>query len=273
MIAIPKNADGKQVNQTAKTKPGTQNDSPVIEVCVEGIDGLIAAQEAGADRIELCAALVEGGITPSVGTVREAMKVATVPFHVIVRPRGGDFLYSEAEFKTILDDIGTLRDLGIPGIVIGFLNGDGSVDEARTKACVDAARPMSVTFHRAFDMTLDLQDAVAALIRCGVDRVLTSGQEEHAIDGLKALATAVRLAGDDLIVMACGELTAETIGRVHRESGVGELHFAALQTIDSPMSHRNTRLGMGAPDFGREYRNTITDGGAVRAIIEAVRNG
>lgn len=245
--------------------------SPVIEVCVEGIEGLIAAQEAGADRVELCAALVEGGITPSLGTVREALRIAKVPFHVIVRPRGGDFLYSEAEFRTMLSDIGALREMGVPGIVIGYLNADGSIDEARTRASVDAAGSMSVTFHRAFDMASDMEDAVAALIRCGVDRVLTSGQEKLATDGIDALAEIVRLSGDDLIVMACGELDADGIADVQTRSGVRELHFAALHSHESPMTFRNPRIGMGGPDFGREYLNTVTDADAVRQMIAAVR--
>jgi len=207
------------------------------------------------------------------GTIREALSVATIPFHVIVRPRGGDFLYSESEFKTMLHDIEILKELGVAGVVIGFLNRDGSVDEARTKACVDTAKPMGVTFHRAFDMASDLPAAVAALIRCGVDRVLTSGQEEHAIAGIDTLATVVRLAGNDLIVMACGELTANTIAQVRKESGATEMHFTALRTFDSPMSYRNPRLGMGGPEFSREYRNTVTDTESVRAVIHAARTG
>ena len=104
--------------------------NPLIEICVEGIDGLLAAQDAGADRVELCASLVEGGITPSMGTVREALKLATIPFHVIVRPRGGDFLYSEAEFASMVADVAALRDLGVAGIVVGCLTADGDIDEA-----------------------------------------------------------------------------------------------------------------------------------------------
>ncbi|TIO56350.1 MAG: copper homeostasis protein CutC, partial [Mesorhizobium sp.] len=107
----------------------TDAQRPLIELCVEGIDGLLAAQAAGADRVELCASLVEGGITPSLGTVRVALERATIPFHVIVRPRGGDFLYSEAEYRSMLADIGALRDLGVAGIVVGCLTADGAIDE------------------------------------------------------------------------------------------------------------------------------------------------
>src|SRR5690606_18827583 len=133
-----------------------------IEICVEGIDGLVAAQQAGADRVELCASLLEGGLTPSMGVIREAMRIATIPFHVIVRPRGGDFLYSELEFRSMIEDVKTLRDMGVVGVVIGFLTPEGDIDEQRTKALVEAARPMTVTCHRAFDMTRDYRAALEA---------------------------------------------------------------------------------------------------------------
>ncbi len=268
----PKPELANKVTESEPTANANRGKSPIIEVCVEGIEGLLAAQKAGADRAELCAALVEGGITPSLGTVREALRVAEIPFHVIVRPRGGDFLYSEAEFRSMLEDIGTLRDMGVAGVVIGYLNTDGSIDEARTRASVDAAGSMSVTCHRAFDMASDVEEAVAALIRCGVTRVLTSGQEERATDGINTLSRIVQLSGDDLIVMACGELDAGGIAGIRDQTGVPELHFAALRDEESPMTYRNTRIGMGGTDFSREYRNTVTDIEAARQIIAAARH-
>ena len=164
---------------------------PLIEVCVEGIDGLLAAQAAGADRVELCASLVEGGITPSFGTVRMALGLATVPFHVIVRPRGGDFLYSDAEFRSMLADVEALRGLGVAGVVVGCLAADGTIDEARMTELVEAAGPLAVTCHRAFDMTRDPVEALDALIRCKVARVLTSGQRDTAVEGAALLAQLV----------------------------------------------------------------------------------
>ena len=136
-----------------------------IEICVEGIDGLVAAQEVGADRAELCASLVEGGLTPSLGTVREALRVATIPFHVIVRPRGGDFLYSALEFESMLADVIAIRELGAAGVVIGCLTADGAIDETRRGALVAAAKPMAVTCHRAFDSSRDGRAAGGALVR------------------------------------------------------------------------------------------------------------
>ena len=242
-----------------------------IEICVEGIDGLVAAQQAGADRVELCASLVEGGLTPSLGTVRRALGVASIPFHVIIRPRGGDFLYSALEFDTMLDDVRAMRQLAVAGVVFGCLTADGRIDEARMRALVEAARPMATTCHRAFDMTVDYREAVEALVRAGVDRVLTSGQRDTARDGIDILKGTVAAAAGRLKIMACGALDAENIAGVLRDSGADELHFAALHTIASPMQFRNPHVGMGGPAIEREFELTLTDEAAVRATIAAAR--
>jgi copper homeostasis protein len=246
---------------------------PLIEICVEGIDGLVAAQENGADRVELCASLVEGGITPSLGTVRLALEVATVPFHVIVRPRGGDFLYSNAEYRSMLADVDALRDLGVAGVVVGCLNADGTIDEAHMTALVERAGPLNVTCHRAFDMTRDPFEALEALIRCKVGRVLTSGQRDTAVDGAELLAKLVAQAGQRIIVMGCGALDAMNIADIRQRTGLSEMHFASLKDVPSGMLYRNPHVGMGGTDLDREYRNTITDGAAVAATIRVARSG
>lgn len=242
-----------------------------IEICVEGIDGLVAAQQAGADRVELCASLLEGGLTPSVGVVREALRVATIPFHVIVRPRGGDFLYSELEFRSMIEDVKVLRDMGVVGVVIGCLTPDGRIDEVRTRALVDVARPMKVTCHRAFDMTRDYREALETLIRTGVDRVLTSGQRDTAIEGSDILKDTIAIADGRIIIMACGALDAGNIAQVCTATGADEMHFAALTTIKSGMDFRNPHVGMGGTAIEREYEITLTDVDAVRATIAAAR--
>lgn len=243
-----------------------------VEICVEGTDGLIAAQNAGADRVELCASLIEGGLTPSLGVIREALRVATVPFHVIIRPRGGDFLYSDVEFNSMVEDIKALRDMGsVAGVVIGCLTPDGRIDEARTTALVAAARPMSVTCHRAFDMTADYRDAIEALVRCGVDRVLTSGQRDTAVEGSAILKDSVAIAKGRIVIMGCGELNAGNIAGVRRETGVDEMHFAALKTLKSTMDFRNPHVGMGGTAIEREYEVTVTDEAAIAATIAAAR--
>lgn len=242
-----------------------------IEICVEGTDGLVAAQNAGADRVELCASLLEGGLTPSLGVVREALRVATIPFHVIIRPRGGDFLYSELEFASMLEDVRAMRELGVAGVVIGCLTADGEIDEARTKALVDAARPLKVTCHRAFDMTRDYRAAIEALVRAGVDRVLTSGQRDTALEGVDILKDTAAIADGRIVVMACGALDRDNIAQVRRATGVDEMHFAALKTLKSTMGFRNPHVGMGGTAIEREYEITVTDEDAVRATIAAAR--
>ncbi|MFK4810084.1 copper homeostasis protein CutC [Devosia sp. ZW T5_3] len=242
-----------------------------IEICVEGIDGLVAAQQAGADRVELCASLLEGGLTPSLGVVREALRVGTIPFHVIIRPRGGDFLYSELEFASMIEDVKAMRDLGVVGVVIGCLTAGGEIDEARTKALVDAARPMKVTCHRAFDMTRDYRAAIEALVRAGVDRVLTSGQRDTAVEGIDILKDTAAIADGRIVVMACGALDQGNIAQVRRATGVDEMHFAALKTLKSGMAFRNPHVGMGGTAIEREYEITVTDEDAVRATIAAAK--
>ncbi|UVK36532.1 copper homeostasis protein CutC [Mesorhizobium sp. AR10] len=244
---------------------------PLIEICVEGIDGLLAAQAAGADRVELCASLVEGGITPSLGTVRAALELATIPFHVIVRPRGGDFLYGEAEYRSMLADVSAFRDLGVAGVVVGCLNADGSIDEGRMIELVRAAGSLNVTCHRAFDMTRDPAEAIEALIRCKVGRVLTSGQRDTALEGTDLLADLVRQAGSRIIILGCGALDPENIAEVRRKTGLTEMHFAALKDVPSAMRYRNPDVGMGGTDLDREYRTTVTDAGLVAATIAAAK--
>ncbi|MER8480332.1 copper homeostasis protein CutC [Mesorhizobium sp. M1163] len=244
---------------------------PLIEICGEGIDGLLAAQAAGADRVELCASLIEGGITPSFGTVRTALELATIPFYVIVRPRGGDFLYSEAEYRSMLADVRALAELGVAGVVIGCLAADGTIDEQRMSELAQAAGSLNVTCHRAFDMTRDPTEALEALIRCKVGRVLTSGQRDTALEGADLLADLVRQAGDRIIILGCGGLDPQNIAEVRRETGVSEMHFAALKDVPSAMRYRNPKVGMGGTDLDREYRNTVTDEVLVAATIAAAR--
>jgi copper homeostasis protein len=243
-----------------------------LEVSAEGVDGLLVAQENGADRVELCASVLEGGITPSIGIVREALRRAQIPVFVIVRPRGGDFLYSDAEFAGMREDVITLKELGVPGIVTGCLTADGAVDAERTSELLRLARPMSFTFHRAFDMTREPMQALEVLIGLGVDRLLTSGLRASAIEGLANLRQLGALANGRIIVMPCGGLRAANIGQVCRETGLWELHFAAHKAEPSGMIFRNPQVAMGATPQEHEYMKTVTDPATVRTTVEAARN-
>jgi copper homeostasis protein len=245
---------------------------PFLEVSIEGVDGLLVAQDNGADRVELCASVLEGGITPSIGIVREALRRARIPVFVIVRPRGGDFLYSEAEFESMRQDVIALKDLGVPGIVTGCLTAGGEVDEERTAELLRLARPMSFTFHRAFDMVRDPLQALEVLISQSVDRVLTSGQRANAMEGLATLKQLGELANGRIIVMPCGGLRAANIGQVCRETGLWELHFAAHKMEPSAMSYRNPQVAMGGTSQDHEYLKTVTDPTTVRTTVEAARD-
>lgn len=244
-----------------------------IEVCVENTDGLLAAERAGADRGELCASLLEGGLTPSLGMVEEALARAGIPFHAIVRPRGGDFLYSEVEFAAMRADVRRLKDMAVAGVVVGCLTAAGAIDEVRMAALVEDAGPLAVTCHRAFDMAADPIAAVEALVRAGVDRVLTSGRRPTAEAGLATIKAVVEAAADRLGVIACGDLTERNIARIRRETGAHEMHFAAQKAVPSGMTFRNPEVGMGGTDLAREYTNFVLDEDEARRVIGAVRGG
>ncbi len=241
---------------------------PLIEICIEGPDDAVAAELGGGHRVELCASLLEGGITPSLGVLRVTMGAVSIPVMAMVRPRGGDFLYSELEFAAMLHDAAAFRDAGAAGIVIGCLTADGDIDEPRTAALVQAARPLSVTFHRAFDMTRDPSAALEALIRCGVDRVLTSGQRPTGIEGLDLLRRLAVQANGRIVVMGCGGVAPDTIC-ILRDAGLAEIHFAAPSQKPSAMRWRNPDIGMGGTELEREYTLTVTDAEQVRANVDA----
>jgi copper homeostasis protein len=203
------------------------------------------------------------------GTVRAAVRLARIPIHVMVRPRGGDFLYSDAEFAGMVADIEALRDTGAAGAVFGCLTAEGDIDEDRMRRLVACARPMTVTCHRAFDMTRDPAEALEALIRCGADRVLTSGRGASADIGV--LRRLGALAAGRIVVMGCGGLTPETIGAVRSGTGLEELHFAALREVPSAMRYRNAAIAMGSLASDREYLLMVTDSALVRATITAAQ--
>ena len=203
----------------------------LVEACVETVDGARAAAAGGAGRIELCAGLVEGGTTPSAGAMARARERIAIPLFVIVRPRGGDYVYSDDDLAVMRHDIATASSAGADGVVIGALTCEGRVDGAIVRELVDRARPMHVTFHRAFDMTRDFAESLDALADIGVDRVLTSGGAPTAAEGTATLASLVRQAGDRIIVMAGGGITESNAARIVRETGVREIHLRGERTV------------------------------------------
>jgi copper homeostasis protein len=242
----------------------------LIEICTDSVEGAMAAQQGGAQRIELCANLLEGGTTPSAGMLALARQHIAIGLHVIIRPRGGDFCYSDLEFAVMQHDVTQAKQLGANGVVIGLLNPDGTVDKPRTAALVELARPLSVTFHRAFDMTIDPQQALEDLIDLGIDRVLTSGQEDSSLEGLELITALVRQAGDRIVVMPGGGINERNIQKIVSQSGVREVHFAARTPIDSRMTYRNTRVFMGGALYPPEFTQLATDAARIRSMVNLV---
>jgi copper homeostasis protein len=241
-----------------------------LEVCTESVADVLAAQAGGADRAELCADLVEGGTTPSAGAIALAVQRAAIPVMVMVRPRGGDFLYDELELEVMARDIDVARRAGAQGVVLGCLTADAEVDAVQTERLVAAARPMEVTFHRAFDMVRDPHAALETLIELGVDRVLTSGQQRSVADGLELVAALVARAGRRIGVMpGCG-IDPSNILEVAARTGARELHFTAFASRGSGMVFRNPRPLMGAGPAPGEYERRGTDQAEVRRHVDAL---
>jgi copper homeostasis protein len=243
----------------------------LVEACVESVESAVAAAEGGADRVELCDALVEGGTTPSAGSIRLARERLDIGICVMIRPRGGDFLYTDLEFEIMRRDVVTARDLGADGVVLGLLRPDGTVDRERTARLVDDAGPVPVTFHRAFDVSRDPMEALETLIDLGVRRVLTSGQTATALESLPLIAKLVRTAGSRITILAGGGITPANAARVVAETGVGEIHLYAPRRFPSPMEFRNESVPMGMPYRPDEYVRTVTDASAIRAVVESIR--
>jgi len=240
----------------------------IYEVCVDSVAGVRAASEAGADRVELCGDLLEGGTTPSRGMIRRARTIAGIALNVMIRPRGGDFLFADDEFAIMETDVDTARAEGADGVVIGLLNADGRIDAGRTGELIARARPLSVTFHRAFDMTPDAFEALETLVKLGVDRVLTSGQEASVLEGLPLIAELIRRADGRIIVMPGGGITARNVARIVAGAKPREIHFAALEPSGGGMRFRRHHVFMGGELRPPEYDRLETSVASVRAVLE-----
>ncbi|GAA3799980.1 copper homeostasis protein CutC [Sphaerisporangium flaviroseum] len=244
--------------------------SLTYEICVDSTQAALAAERAGAHRVELCAALFEGGITPTIGTVAATLAaVSGIRVHVIIRPRGGDFIFDGHEVAAMERDVAEVRDAGAHGVVIGALTPQGMVDRPVCERLIAAAGDLPVTFHRAFDMTVDPYDALDTLVGLGVRRVLTSGQESSVLEGAPLIASLVRHAGDRITVMPGGGVTERNIGRIVAQTGVSEIHFAALTGEPSPAVHRNHRPFMGGELRQPEYLRQITSAGLISDVMRA----
>lgn len=225
-----------------------KRDEFMVEVCANGVESCLAAQEGGADRVELCAGIPEGGTTPSYGEIKVARRVLTTTrLHVIIRPRGGDFLYSDLEVERMAQDIGMCRDLGVDGVVFGCLKADGTIDVEKNRYLMECSRGMSMTMHRAFDRAADPQRALEEIIDLGFDRILTSGQQPKAVQGVELLAKLNRQAAGRIILMAGSGVTEQNIRDISEATGLHEFHFSGRESRPSAMQYVNPNLYMGRP--------------------------
>ena len=243
---------------------------PILEICAGSVESAIAARDGGAQRIELCAALEVGGVTPSAGVIAEARKIEDLVLNVIIRPRGGDFLYNEYETACMEHDIRTCKALGVDGVVIGALTPDGDIDTALCRRLIAAADGMNITFHRAFDMCRNAGKALEELIAIGCHRVLTSGQAATAMEGTTLLKELVKQADGRIIIMpGCGVSSANAAA-ILQATGATEIHASARKNVGSGMLFRHSGVSMGNPDSD-EYARKETDVNEVRAIVNSIQ--
>lgn len=231
-----------------------------LEVIGFTIEGCILAQSAGAHRIELCDNPGDGGTTPSYGFIKAAREKLQIDLFPIIRPRGGDFFYTDDEFEIMKTDVKLCKQLGCDGVVIGILNADGTVDKKRNAALVELAYPLGVTFHRAFDRTTDAFKAMEDIIDTGCERILTSGQKPNAMDGTDLIAQLIKQAGERIIIMPGSGVRSDNIMELAKKTGSTEFHTSARMNTDSKMDYKN-------PAMNENLRSVSVDADEVKKII------
>jgi copper homeostasis protein len=236
-----------------------------LEVIGFDINGCIAAQNAGANRIELCASPAEGGTTPSYGLIKVARDILTIDLFPIIRPRGGDFLYNNEEFEVIKSEIKVCKVFGCNGIVVGMLNTNGTIDKERCKQLVALAHPLPVTFHRAFDRVTNWQQALEDVIECGFKRILTSGLHPTAMEGVDILSQLVQQANKRIIIMPGSGVRSDNIESLAKSTGAVEFHTSARILIESKMSATNV-------DMKEELKSVAVDENEVKKIKDILNS-
>jgi copper homeostasis protein len=241
-----------------------------LEVCANSITSAVAAQAGGASRVELCENLNEGGTTPSFGQILLARKLLHIKLYVLIRPRAGDFLYSDIEFETMMTDIRNCVELGCDGIVTGVLKADGTIDKERCLQLVREAKQwgLGVTFHRSFDMCIDQYQALEDIIELGFERILTSGGKSTAMEGASIINHLVEKAAGRIIIMPGGGINENNAADLVHFTGVNEIHASARAHLLSQMQYKNDHILMG-PSIGDEYSIDVSDTEKVKTILKA----
>ncbi len=227
----------------------------IIEICANSLQSALNAQKAGANRVELCSSLFEGGTTPSAATIQLARKHLTqTKLFVLIRPRGGDFCYSDVEMEVMLADIQFVKQAGADGVVLGVLKSDGQVDIERTQQLVAVAKPMQVTFHRAFDVCSNPFEALEQIIDMDIQRILTSGQEQTAFSGANFIQQLVEKSSGRIIIMPGAGIHKENIATLQQITHATEFHLSAKELVHSPMTFQNEKVCFGGkinlPELG-----------------------
>ena len=244
---------------------------PELEICVYSVEAAVSAQKAGANRVELCSGFAEGGLTPSAGTIRMVRKLLDIECYVMIRPRGGDFCYSDTEFEQMRRDIEYAKSCGVNGIVLGALQPNGHVNITRTRELVQYAAPLHATFHRAFDLATDPFRALDDIIVCGCRRILTSGQKATAVEGINTIKQLVQHAAGRIDIMAGSGINPEN-ARQLIDAGVQALHFSAKKLKPSRMVFRNTDVPIMQADAMSDYDIIAVDDEKIRKMVGMIKS-
>lgn len=243
----------------------------LLEICCYSVESAIIAEESGADRIELCAGIYEGGTTPSLATIELAKTLVTIPINVIIRPRGADFCYSDIEFECMKKDIEACKKIGVNGIVSGILLPDGKIDTERTKELIELSKPLSFTFHRAFDMVEDHILALEQLMDLGADRILTSGGMQTADEGADLLKDLVAFSKDRIIIMPGSGVSHSNIQFLSDTTKANEFHCSAKSLVKSKMTYLNPNINMGGESCIPEFEYYEADSEKIRKIVSILK--
>ena len=243
-----------------------------LEVCVDSVESAVIAQEGGADRLEVCSNLVIGGTTPGVSQFKQIRKACDIELNVLIRPRFGDFLYTDAEFQMVAEDIALFRGMGADGVVVGCLKPDGNLDLERMERLRQCADGMHMTLHRAFDVCKDPYQALEEAAVLGMDTILTSGQKNTCEKGKELLKELICLAGERIEILVGGGVNAEVIRRLMDEIHARSFHMSGKQTLGSGMIYRKEQVNMGAPGLS-EFEVYRTDLEQIQRAREALDGG
>ncbi|GAB1418679.1 copper homeostasis protein CutC [Bacteroidales bacterium] len=238
----------------------------LLEICADGLESAIAASVGGAHRIELCANLEAGGLTPSAGMLKVVSERVAIPVNVLIRPRRGDYVYTAAYVDVMLNDIITVKELGLNGVVVGVLDKNGRLERSQMNEILDAAKGLSVTFHRAIDVAADPLALLGQLVELGVERVLTSGGKPTAMEGMRQIALFQKEFGQHIRIMAGSGVNAQNAATLIHETGISEIHSSAKKTVHFTYSHQPW------PQLVTDDWYFESDYHEIKALLKAVEN-